>query len=113
MKANIVNVLVAVFVSALTAYGLWNIENELKGYIAVGTFVFMASTLVPMIGGSYEYTRNAVNLRVVCAIFFVFGVGTNLFFSLVGMSAVSYIITISLLFLIYVFIGNAIYNAKQ
>jgi len=113
VKINTVNLLIALFVSALVAYGLGSVESGLANYVAIGTFVFMAGTLVPMIGLSFEYQRNAINLRIVCAIFMFVGLVINLFFLFLASSATAYIITSSILFLIYLLIGNSIYRARH
>ena len=113
MKINPVNSLVAVFVGALLAYALWSMGGDIRNYVAVGAFVFFVGTLLPLIGGSYDYPRSAVNLRVVAGVFFVLGLIINVLAALLDFSATAYIIISALVFVIYVFIGNAIYNAKQ
>ena len=113
MKINPVNALVAVLLSALLAYALWSLGGDLKNYVAVGTFVSLAGTLVPMIGGSYEYARNGFNLRVVSGVFFVLALGINVMFASISLSATAYIVTNGALFLVYILLGNVIYGARQ
>lgn len=113
MKINPVNTLVAVLLSALLAYALWSVDGELKNYVAVGAFVFFAGTLVPMIGGSYEYARNGFNLRVVSGVFFALALLVNVMFASFSWSATAYIVSNAALFLVYVLLGNLIYGARQ
>lgn len=113
MKINPVNALIAVVLSALLAYALWSLDGELKYYVAVGAFVFFVGTLLPLIGGSYENSRGTVNLRVVSAVFFVLGLLINGVFGVFSFSATAYIVSAAITFLIYVFIANAVYGAKQ
>lgn len=113
MKINPVNVLLAILVSAILAFGLWSLDGELKHYVAVGAFFFFAGTLLPMIGGSFESARKGINLRTVSSVFFVLGLLINGFFAMLGLSATAYIIVCALAFLAYVFLANAIYSARQ
>lgn len=113
MKLHVVNFMVAVSISALVAYGLWSMDGELKNFVAVGSFVFMAGTLVPSMGIDFESARRAVNLRAVCGIFFAIGLGINAAFSLVGASQTAYVLVNAITFLIFVVIANSIYNANQ
>ena len=100
MKIQPVNFLIAIALSALLSYGLWSMDAPLKNYIAVGAFVFLAGTLTPCIGIHYEQARRAVNLKVLCAVFFLLGLVENVAFSLLDASATFYIITCSISFLI-------------
>jgi hypothetical protein len=113
MKINPVNVLLAVLVSAIMAFGLWSFDGELKNYVAVGAFFFFAGTLLPMIGGGFESARRGLNLRTVSSVFFVLGLMVNGFFAMLGLSATAYVIVSALVFLVYVFLANAIYSARQ
>lgn len=113
MKVNPVNSLIAVMLSTIMAYGLWSLGGELKNYVAVGAFVFFVGTLLPLIGGGYGQTRNGVNLRVVSGTFFVLGLVVNSVFGIFSFSATAYIVTSALIFLVYVFIANAVFGAKQ
>lgn len=113
MKIHAVNFLVAFAISAFVAYGLWSMDGDLKNYIAIGSFAFLAGTLVPAIGIDYEYTKRAVNLRVVCGSFAVIGFLISLACSFVGSSPTLYIIVSAISFFIYMFIANAIYSVRQ
>ncbi len=113
MKIHAVNFLVALGISALVAYGLWAMDGDLKNYIAVGSFAFLAGTLVPAIGIDYEYKRRAVNVRVVCGSFAAVGFFLNLILSYVGSAPIPYIIVSAVSFLLYMFIANAIYSVNQ
>ncbi|WP_153111219.1 hypothetical protein [Propionivibrio limicola] len=113
MKINPVNFLIAVLVSAILAYALWSFGGDLKNYVAIGAFVFFAGTLAPMIGGSFELSRNSTNLRVTSAVFFVLGLIINGLFSMITFPATAYIVVSAIAFLLYVFLANAVYGARQ
>jgi hypothetical protein len=113
MKINPVNSLIAIVLSSILAYALWSLGGDLKNYVVVGAFAFFAGTLVPLIGGSYESAPSGVNLRVVSGVFFVLGLVINSVFGIFSFSATAYIVTSALVFLVYAFIANALYGAKQ
>lgn len=113
MTIKPVNSLVAVLLALLLAYALWSMAGDTRNYLAVGAFVFFVGTLMPLIGGGYEYPRSAVNLRIVSAVFFVLGLAINALAALLNLSPTAYIIGSALIFLIYVLIANGIYNTKQ
>lgn len=113
MKINPINFLIAVLVSAILAYALWSFGGDLRNHIAVGAFVFFAGTLAPMIGGSYELARNGTNLRVTSAVFFGLGLSINGLFSMIALSATAYIVVSAVVFLLYIFLANAVYGARQ
>jgi energy-converting hydrogenase Eha subunit E len=113
MKINPVNFLVAIALSALLAFGLWSFDGELKNYVAVGAFTFLAGTLAPGIGVEFEFARRALNLRIVSLGFFVIGLVINSVFSLISLSSTAYTIVSTVAFLLYVLLANAIYSSKQ
>ena len=113
MQINPVNALIAVLLSALIAYALWSFDGTLANHVAVGAFVFLVATLVPLIGGSYERPRNGFNLRVTSGVFCVIALLDNILFASFDFSATAYIVTTASLFLVYVLLANAVYNARQ
>ena len=113
MKLNPVNFLIALGLSALIAFGFWSFGSPLRHFVGVGSFVFLAGTLVPFMGMAFDLPRRAVNLRLVCALFFFVGLvinGCSLAFDL---SATFYVIASAVAFLIYAFVANAVYSARQ
>jgi len=114
MRVHLVNTLVALAVTALITFGISSIDgNTLKGQIGIGSFIFIASTLVFAIGITFDNVRMGINVRLISWIFFVVGLLLNLLFALVAFSQTSYIITSGVVFLIYVLVANSIFSAKQ
>ena len=113
MKINPVNALIAFLLSALIAYALWSLDGALSNYVAVGAFVFLVATLVPLIGGSYERERNGFNLRVTSGVFCAVGLLDNIVFVSFDLSATAYIVVTAVLFLVYVLLANVVYGARQ
>ena len=81
MKLNLVQTIIAIAVSLLIAYGLYNFHNsENKVLLSLGSFVFLAITLIITIGVNVEQSRTTTNTRVVSGIFFAIALATNLLF---------------------------------
>ena len=114
MKINFVQTIIAIAVSLLIAYGLYSFHHsENKVLLSLGSFVFLATTLVITIGVNFEQSRTTTNVRVVSGIFFVISLASNLIFSFFTFSTLSYVITNGILLLIFVLIAYSINKAKQ
>ena len=114
MKINIVQTIIAISASILIAYGLYSFnESENKILLSLGSFVFLAITLVITIGVSFEQSRTTTNIRVVSGIFFAIALISNLIFNFLSFTEPSYIITNGILILIYILITYSINSAKQ
>ena len=113
MRIHSANLLVGMGVAALLAYGLWSMDGALKTYVGIGSFAYFLGTLGPAIGIEYEPTRNARVLKVVCAVFFVIGLILNTLFASFSWSSSLYVVSTAISFLVFVFVGNAVYTARQ
>jgi len=113
MKIDGVYFLIAVTVGLLVSYGFWSQAGELSGFIAVGSAVYLCSTLGMMIGVRHENSRTRVNLSTLSGVFFVIGIIINWLFVFAGYIPVSYIMTSTLTFLGYVALVNFIQNTRQ
>jgi len=92
----------------LLAYGFWSMGSPLANYLAVGSFLFLSGTLIPGIGLRCGNARMVVNQKVLAVTFFGIGLVINLVFALFGGSAVFYIIASAVLYLIFIFVSNAL-----
>lgn len=114
MKINLVQTIIAIAVSALIAYGLYSFhESENKILLSLGSFVFLATTLVLSIGTSFQLPRTTTNVRVVSGIFFAVALISNLIFTFIAFSVPSYVITNGILLLGFILIVYSINKAKQ
>lgn len=114
MRIHSVNLLIAILVSGLLAYGLTIIDaNTLRGTLAVGSFLFFASTLGMAIGVTFDQPRTGVNARVLASSYFVLALGVQLVFAFGWFSQAAYIIATGLLFLSFVLFANTICSANQ
>jgi len=114
MKLNFVQTIIAIAVSLLIAYGLYSFhDSENKILLSLGSFVFLATTLVIAIGVNFEQSRTTTNIRVVSGIFFVIALASNLIFSFFTFSTPSYVITNGILLLIFALIAYSINKTKQ
>ncbi|MCB9427057.1 MAG: hypothetical protein H6584_08555 [Flavobacteriales bacterium] len=114
MKANFVEIIIAIAVSLLIAYGLYSFhDSENKILLSVGSFVFLAVTLIFTIGTSFELPRTTTNVRVTSGIFFVIGLISNLIFTFLDFSVPSYILINGILLLVFILIAYLVNKAKQ
>ena len=114
MKINFVQTIIAIALSLLIAYGLYSFhESENKILLSVGSFVFLAVTLILTIGSSFELPRTTTNVRVVSGIFFVIALITNLAFTFLNFSVPNYIIINGILLLVFILITYSINKTKQ
>ncbi|MDO9191378.1 MAG: hypothetical protein Q7U12_00600 [Undibacterium sp.] len=114
MKINMLNFGIAIGISILLTYGLWSLDaNTLKGLIATGSFIFFSSTLGVLFGVTFVHSRVAVNVKMVCALFFIIGLILNIAFAMMSLSQTSYILVAGISFLSFVLIARSIFVAEQ
>ncbi len=114
MKFNPINSVIALAISFLIVYGFCSLDsNTNRILVGAGGFIFLSATLVMMIGITFEYPRTALNLKIVSGIFFVLALLSNLIFSLLNLSYVSYVITNGIILLVFALIARTIYLLKQ
>jgi hypothetical protein len=114
MKINFVQTIIAIALSILIAYGLYSFhDSENKILLSVGSFVFLAATLILTIGTSFEQSRTTTNIRVVSGIFFAVALISNLIFTFINFSVPIYIITNGILTLVFLLIVYSVNKAKQ
>ena len=114
MKINFVQTIIAIALSLLISYGLYSFHNsENKMLLSVGSFVFLALTLIITIGASFELPRTTTNVKVVSGIFFAVALISNLIFTFIKFSVPSYVIINGILLLVFILIAYSINRAKQ
>lgn len=114
MKVHPVNLLAAVVISALLTFGVTSLDsNTMKATIAIGSFVFLATTLSLGLGFTFANARAGLNVKVVSFVFFIGAVVLNLIFGFASFSQTSYIITSGVFFLLYVVVTNGLFGARQ
>lgn len=113
MKINFIQTIIAIAVSLIISYGLFSFHNsDNKILLSVGSFVFLATTLVLAIGTNFQLPRTTTNVRVVSGIFFAVALISNLIFTFINFSVPSYVIIIGILLLVFILIAYAINKAK-
>ena len=114
MKINFVQTIIAIALSLLISYGLYSFHNsENKMLLSVGSFVFLALTLIITIGASFELPRTTTNVKVVSGVFFAVALISNLIFTFIKFSVPSYVIINGILLLVFILIAYSINKAKQ
>ena len=113
MKINFVQTIIAIALSLLISYGLYSFHNsENKMLLSVGSFVFLALTLIITIGASFELPRTTTNVKVVSGIFFAVALISNLIFTFIKFSVPSYVIINGILLLVFILIAYSINRVK-
>jgi hypothetical protein len=114
MEINFVQSFIAISVSLLIAYGLYSFhQSENKILLSIGSFAFVALTLLLTIGVSFALPRTSTNVRAVSVIFFLVALISNIIFSFVSFSVPIYIITNGILILLHILITYSITKTKQ
>ena len=113
MKLDAVYFLIAVTAGLLISYGFWSNAGELSAFIAVGSVVYLCTTLGLMVGVRHENPRTRTNLAALSGVFFVIGLAINWGFGFAGNIPVAYIMTSTLSFLVCLLLVNFIQNARQ
>ncbi len=114
MKINLVQTIIAIAISLLIAYALYNFhDSENKILLGAGSFVFIAVTLIFTFGISFEKSRATTNIRVVSGIFFAIALISNLIFTFIKFSIPIYVITNGILLLVFILIAYSLNKAKQ
>lgn len=114
MKFNFIQTFIAIVISLLISYGLYSFnDGENKLLLTLGSFAFLAITLISIIGVDYKYSRRTTNIRVVSIIFFVIALISNLIFSFLNFNVPSYIIINGVLFMLFILILYSINKVKQ
>jgi hypothetical protein len=114
MKINFVPSLIALALGALIAYGLYSMSiDKHKLLIGVGSFVFMAISLIMVLGISFDKGGTNANVKSVSMIFFILALTSNITFSFVDFYIPVYIITNGCLLLLLILVSYFIVKAKQ
>jgi len=114
MKINFVKLIIAIALCLLIAYGFYSFHESVnKNLLSLGSFVFLAATLVMSIGVSFELPKTTTNIRVVSGIFFIVALVSNVAFSFINFSTPVYVIINGILFLVFILIIFTINRAMQ
>ncbi|CAN1487228.1 hypothetical protein MCETALH18_00104 [Methylophilaceae bacterium] len=114
MKFNAINTWIAIGISSLITYGFNIIDSStIRTLITAGSFIFLNTTLVIMIGITFKHPRKNVNIKVLASVFFVLALASNLIFSFSAFSTANYVITNGIMYLLFAFITHTIYKTKQ
>jgi hypothetical protein len=114
MKINYVQTIIALLLSLLISYGFYSLQDfENRIYLALGSFVFFATTLVMTIGSRFESHRTTTNIRVVSGIFFTLSLISNLIFVLISFSITSYVIINGIFLLLFILSIYSIFSSRQ
>jgi uncharacterized membrane protein YgaE (UPF0421/DUF939 family) len=114
MKINLIQSIIAVALGALIAYGLFSFhKGENKQLLAIGSFIFLAITLLFATGAQFESARTTTNIRALSGLFFTIALISNSIFTFIDFIVPLYVVINGLLLLVFISILYAINSAKQ
>jgi hypothetical protein len=115
MKIDPIKSIIALSISALISYGLYNFhDSDNRMLLTIGSFLFIAITLLVSIGVSFGPERTSMVITSTSALFFIIALVSNIVFSFMSsFSEVPYIIINGILFLVFMLIVNSVAQAKQ
>ena len=115
MKIKVIPTIIALGISALLAYALYEIcHTEGKELLlAIGGGICLFLPLASCLGVRFEPSRTSANVAVVGAVFFGIMVISNALFAFLQFATHSYIIVNGILLLLFLLIEYFIVKAKQ
>lgn len=115
MKVKVVPTIIALGISTLLAYALYNIcHTEGKELLlAIGGGLCLFLTLATCLGVRFEQSRTSANVAVVGAVFFVLMLISNALFAYLQFETHTYVIVNGILLLLFLLIAYLIAKAKQ
>lgn len=108
MRIDAVYFMIAVVIGLTLSYGLWSISGELADFVALGSVIYLCSTLGLAFGVRHENSRTRINLSVLSWLFFFIGLGINFAFCYAGNIPVAYLMVNAISFLVYLGFVNFI-----
>lgn len=115
MKLDVVKSLIAVAISALSAYACYEIcdYDRVRWVIAIGAFLTLGITSVFSLGITLEQVRSSTMLKALACIILIVEFITNGIFVFFDFSVPVYVIINGLILLIFALIYNSIYRTKM
>ncbi len=112
MKINFIKIIIAIGISMLLAYGFYCFkETNGKLILCIGSFIFLAITLIFTIGINFQFPRTTTNVRSISSLFFVIAFLINLLFSFITFSIPIYVIIVGLAILTHALIVYSVSRA--
>lgn len=115
MKVKVVPTIIALGISALLAYALYNIcHTEGKEMLlAIGGGICLFLPLATCFGVRFEPSRTSANVAVIGAVFFVAMVISNALFAYSNFATHTYVIVNGILLLMFLLMEYWIVKARQ
>jgi len=119
MKINFVRFIIGFALSSLISYGFYAFWNEItKGSdmhiaVVISSFMYSLFCISNTFSIEYESNRTTILIRTVSAIFFAVGLGVLILFSIYSSSLPAFVISIGVLFLIYLLIVYSLKKSNQ
>jgi len=119
MKINFVRFIIGFALSILISYGFyafWNVTtkgSDMHFAVVVSSFVYSLFCISNTLSMVYNSKRTTILIRTVSAIFFAVGLGVLILFSIYSSNLPAFIISIGVLFLIYLLIVYSLKKSNQ
>lgn len=117
MKLNIFNALIAIALSALIAFAISSFHfenNDYRTVVSWGCALAMICTLVPGIALQMPKTsRTTSSMRITAVIMTILLLLVHIVFAVFNFSITSYVISVGIILLIYVFLLKRIIDASK
>lgn len=113
MKIDLLYFTIAIAIGLLFSYGLWSMAGILAIFIAIGSAIYLCTTLVMLMSVRHESSRTQANIIALSGTFFLIGLSINAIFCFASNIPVIYMTVTAISFLIYIAIINFILNAHQ
>lgn len=113
MRLNFILTLIAIAICSLIGYAFYSYSpTETKMMFTIGSFLFLSFSGIGLISLSFSQPRTTINIKTVSGIFFFSGLTFNVIGSVFDFRLATYIITLGLLFLLYLLLSYSIAKEK-
>ncbi|MEN9907599.1 MAG: hypothetical protein RLZZ540_740 [Bacteroidota bacterium] len=114
MKLNSITTIITFGICTLIAYAFYNYSPiETKTMLTIGSFLFLLVSGLGFLSVSFKQSRTTTNIKTISGIFFFIGLALSIVSSVFAFKEPTYIITLGLIFLVYILIAYSITNQQQ
>lgn len=113
MKLNFILTIIATGICLLIAYAFYTYSpTDTKMMFSIGSFLFLLFSSIGFISLSFNQPRTTTNIKTISGIFFFLGLTLNIVGSMLDFRQATYVVTLGLLFMIYLLLSYSIARQK-
>lgn len=115
MKISVFSVLLSLILTTVLSYLTYHIaeEDENNVLLLIGTFLSILSTLALNMSVKFNNSKMSLNIKFWCTVMFFVLFIANLCFAWIGMNVTYYIIIMTLLLVIHLFVVSKMFSTKD